>query len=61
MQTKQKIILKCDLPPGDLCTLTAAIESLHLLFPDQYLTDVYTSCTTRLRRTACMNLPILRR
>jgi hypothetical protein len=46
MQTKQKIILKCDLPPGDLCTLTAAIESLHLLFPDQYLTDVYTNCDT---------------
>ena len=36
--------MKCELSPGDLCTLTAAIESLHRLYPRQYLTDVRTSC-----------------
>ncbi len=40
---KQKIILKCDLCPGDILTLTAAIESLHKQYPNKYITDVRTS------------------
>ena len=38
------LILKSHLSPGDLCTLTAAIESLHLTYPGKYRTDVRTSC-----------------
>ena len=41
---RRKIILKTHLSPGDLCTLTAAIESLHATYPGQFLTDVRTSC-----------------
>lgn len=40
----RKIILKTHLSPGDICTLTAAIESLHVSYPGQFLTDVRTSC-----------------
>lgn len=40
----RKIILKVMLSPGDICTLTAAIESLHATYPDEYITDVRTSC-----------------
>lgn len=36
----QKLILNCPLCPGDLLTLTAAIDSLHQQYPDEYLTDV---------------------
>ena len=39
-----RIILKTHLSPGDLCTLTAAIQSLHWAYPGQYLTDVRTIC-----------------
>lgn len=38
----QKLILKTNLCPGDICTLTAAVESLHLTYPGEYLTDVRT-------------------
>jgi len=38
------LILKTELSPGDLCTLTAALESLHNMHPSKYLTDVRTSC-----------------
>lgn len=37
---KKKLILRCDLSPGDVTTVTAALESLHTLYPGQYLTDV---------------------
>lgn len=40
----RRIILNTRLSPGDLCTLTAAIQSLHDSYPGQYLTDVRTSC-----------------
>ena len=40
----RKLILKTFLSPGDICTLTAAIESLHATYPGRYLTDVRTSC-----------------
>lgn len=39
-----KLILSCGLCPGDLCTLTAAIESLHLSYPGEYATDVRSPC-----------------
>ena len=40
----RKIILVTKLSPGDVCTLTAAIESLHAFYPGRFLTDVRTSC-----------------
>ena len=40
----RKIILRTHLSPGDICTLTAAIDSLHTMYPGQYLTDVRTAC-----------------
>jgi ADP-heptose:LPS heptosyltransferase len=40
----RKLILKTSLSPGDICTLTAAIESLHSTYPDRFLTDVRTLC-----------------
>ena len=38
----EKLILKCNLCPGDILTLTAAVESLHRTYPGQYVTDVRT-------------------
>lgn len=38
-----KLILHCPLSPGDVMTLTAAIESLHAAYPGEYLTDVRTT------------------
>ena len=40
----RKLILKVMLSPGDICTLTAAIESLHSTYPGEYITDVRTAC-----------------
>ena len=40
----EKLILSCRLSPGDIMTLTAAIESLHATYPGQYVTDVRTPC-----------------
>lgn len=40
---RQQLILASNLCPGDLLTMTAAIESLHLQFPGRYLTDVRTN------------------
>ena len=42
--TPRKVILRTKLSPGDLCTLTAAIESLHQTYPGQFLTDIRTCC-----------------
>ena len=39
----EKLILNCPLCPGDVMTLTAAVESLHAAFPGKYQTDVRTS------------------
>jgi ADP-heptose:LPS heptosyltransferase len=39
----QRLILSTNLCPGDLLTLTAAIESLHATYPGEYLTDVRTN------------------
>ena len=40
----QKLILVNGQSPGDLCTMTAALESLHATYPGEYLTDVRTPC-----------------
>jgi ADP-heptose:LPS heptosyltransferase len=40
----RKLILKCKLSPGDILMLTAAVRDLHLSYPNQFLTDVRTSC-----------------
>jgi len=39
---RQKLILASHLCPGDLLTMTAALESLHATYPDRYTTDVRT-------------------
>lgn len=39
-----KLILTCDLCPGDIVMLTAAVRELHEHYPGQFLTDVRTSC-----------------
>ena len=38
-----KLILATGLPPGDVLTMTAAVESLHASYPGQYVTDVRTN------------------
>lgn len=40
----ERLILRCALSPGDVLTMTAAVESLHRQFPGRYLTDVRTPC-----------------
>ncbi len=40
----ESLILSCRLSPGDVLTLTAAVESLHATYPQRYLTDVRTPC-----------------
>lgn len=39
---QHKLILRCPLCPGDVMTMTAAVESLHRTYPDKFLTDVRT-------------------
>ena len=39
----RKLILRSFLSPGDILTMTAAVESLHRPFPEEYVTDVRTS------------------
>lgn len=39
-----KLILTCDLCPGDIVMLTAAVRDLHLSYPGCFLTDVRTTC-----------------
>lgn len=38
----KRLLLKTHLPPGDIMTLTVAIESLHNQYPGKYLTGVNT-------------------
>jgi len=40
----EKLTLSCRLSPGDIMTLTAAVESLHTTYPGEYLTDIRTPC-----------------
>jgi ADP-heptose:LPS heptosyltransferase len=44
MQKPQKLILKNFLSPGDIVMLTAAVRDLHRCYPNQFITDVRTSC-----------------
>jgi len=39
---RQRLLLTCKLCPGDLLTMTAAIESLHRTYPGEYQTEVRT-------------------
>ena len=39
----QKLILKCNLCPGDVVMMTAAVRDLHRAHPGEFLTDVRTS------------------
>lgn len=41
--TRQRLILECDLCPGDVVMLTAAVRELHRQYPGQYVTDVRTN------------------
>ncbi|MCA9039613.1 MAG: ADP-heptose--LPS heptosyltransferase [Planctomycetaceae bacterium] len=41
----EKLILTCELSPGDIVMLTAAVRDLHLAYPGQFLTDVRTSAS----------------
>ena len=43
VENGNKIILRSMLSPGDIMVLTAAVESLHRLYPGEYITDVRTS------------------
>lgn len=40
----KKLILKNGMAPGDIVMLTAAVRDLHACYPNQFLTDVRTSC-----------------
>lgn len=42
MNEQARLILSTGLCPGDVLTLTAAVESLHRCHPEKYLTDVRT-------------------
>ncbi|NBR87742.1 MAG: ADP-heptose--LPS heptosyltransferase [Proteobacteria bacterium] len=42
--TVRKLILRNRQSPGDIVVLTAAVRDLHLTYPEQFLTDVRTSC-----------------
>ncbi|WP_422931711.1 glycosyltransferase family 9 protein [Singulisphaera sp. PoT] len=37
------LILRCDLSPGDVVMMTAAVRDLHLAYPGQFRTDVRTT------------------
>lgn len=39
----RKLILKCDLSPGDIVMMTAAVRDLHLAHPGRFETDVRTT------------------
>lgn len=40
----RKLILHCPLSPGDILTMTVAVESIHKLYPGEFVTDVRTPC-----------------
>lgn len=40
----KRLILQCQLSPGDIVMLTAAVRDLHRWYPGQFETDVRTSC-----------------
>lgn len=42
--SKRKLYLHNKQSPGDILMLTATVRDLHLCYPDQFLTNVETSC-----------------
>jgi ADP-heptose:LPS heptosyltransferase len=44
METIRKLILRNELSPGDIVTLTAAVRDLHHSHPGRFITDVRTTC-----------------
>jgi ADP-heptose:LPS heptosyltransferase len=40
----RKLLFRCDLAPGDIVMLTAAVRDLHRCYPRQFLTGVQTRC-----------------
>jgi ADP-heptose:LPS heptosyltransferase len=44
MTPARRIILTNSLSPGDVVMLTAAVRDLHRTYPNQFITDVRTSC-----------------
>lgn len=40
----RKLVLKCNLSPGDIVMLTAAVRDLHHHYPGEFHTDVRTLC-----------------
>ncbi len=40
----RKLLLRCDLAPGDIVMLTAAVRDLHRCYPKRFLTGVRTCC-----------------
>jgi ADP-heptose:LPS heptosyltransferase len=44
MATKEKIVFRAMVHPGDLLMLTAALRDLHLAYPDRFISDVDTTC-----------------
>lgn len=45
LSAPKKLILKCNLSPGDIVMLTAAVRDLHRAYPGRYLTDVRTTAS----------------
>ena len=43
-ETARKIVLKCDLSPGDIVMLTGAVREMHRCHPGEFTTDVRTPC-----------------
>lgn len=41
---KEILLLRSNLSPGDIVTLTAAIRDLHIAYPGQYITGADTTC-----------------
>lgn len=41
-ETKKELAIACNLPPGDICILSAAVKSLHDKYPKTYKTAVLT-------------------
>ncbi len=44
MPTREKLILRNFLSPGDITMLTAAVRDLHKCYPNKYESDVRTPC-----------------
>jgi ADP-heptose:LPS heptosyltransferase len=43
-ETKEKLVFRARVYPGDLMMLTSAVRDLHCAYPDRFITDVDTTC-----------------